>query len=129
MANAKDGLKIVMKARIPDVTRLAARLGVEDDGEVQRLVTARIFENLKDFMPRLSGELIRNASIASPTRIRVEGPQARFLFFGKTRTGAQVEYTTSQNPQAGPSWDRRMAAERGPAIVAEVQRHVDRRGR
>ena len=121
--------RYIMKARVPSLTRAMHALGVEEDGDVQRRVTSEIAKNLPDFMPRKSGRLIGSMSVPSPTRIRVEGPYARFLFFGKTKAGADVEYSTDVNPHAGPHWDNRLVAERGDAIRASVQRYVARKRR
>ena len=106
-----------------------AKLGVGENGDVQAKLTQDVYANLTDFMPKVTGKLISNTRIKSPTRIRVEGVQARFLFFGLTRKGEPVNYTLSANPNAGPHWDRRMVAARGKAIVAGLNRYVKRKGR
>ena len=91
---------------------------------MQNLVTDEVMKNLPDFMPRGSGELIKSMRKTAPNRIRVQTPYARFLFFGKTRTGKHVQYNRDKNPGAGPHWDRRMVAERGRAITEKVKRKI-----
>ena len=108
---------------IPNSYQIMRKLGVERDGAVQERLTDLIVDNLKDFMPRESGELIGKMRKVGSDRIRVDGPYARFLFFGVRASGLPVRYD-NLNPQGGAHWDRRMVAERGEQIVAELQRYV-----
>lgn len=114
---------MTVQTAIPNSYQAMRRLGVESDGRVQQKLTDLIFDNLKDFMPRESGRLQSKMSKRSPTRIRVEGPYARFLFFGVTAKGEPVRYS-NQNPRGGAHWDRNMVAERGRQIVAQMNKYV-----
>lgn len=120
----RKGAKFLMSVRFPTMPQAALKLGVNKKGRVQRLVTDEVMKNLPDFMPRGSGELIESMEKTAPNRIRVSTPYARFLYFGKTKSGKHVQYSRELNPNAGPHWDRRMVAERGRAITAKVQRMV-----
>lgn len=114
---------MTVQTAIPNSYQLMKNLGVERDGAVQERLTDLIVDNLKDFMPRESGELIGKMRKVGSDRIRVDGPYARFLFFGVRASGLPVRYD-NLNPQGGAHWDRRMVAERGSQIVAELQRYV-----
>lgn len=114
---------MTMQTTIPNSHQAMKRLGVENDGRVQQKLTDLIFDNLKDFMPRESGRLESKMRKSSPTRIRVEGPYARFLFFGVTAKGLPVRYM-NRNPKGGSHWDREMVAERGKQIVAQMNKYV-----
>ena len=119
--------RLTVKASIPDAYYLAKRLGVDKDGDVQEKVTDEVVRNLPDFMPKVTGKLISSIEKKSPTLVKVSGVQARFLFFGLTDDGEPVNYTLSENPNAGPHWDRRMVAARGAAIARSVRKYVRRR--
>lgn len=123
------GGKVIMRAYIPSLTRTLHLLGVDSDGAVQNKVTDEVMEALPDYMPKRTGRLIEGVTKVSPTRIRVPGVQARFLFFGKTKTGAPVKYSREANPNAGPDWLRRMKAERGAQIERKVENFARRRAR
>jgi hypothetical protein len=114
---------MTVQTAIPDSYQIMKKLGVEKDGDVQDKLTDLVMDNLKDFMPRESGELIAKMRKLRKDRIRVEGPYARFLFFGVTSKGEPVKYANA-NPKGGAHWDRRMVAERGSAIVAQLRRYV-----
>lgn len=121
---ARKGAKFRVSVRFPTMPQAALKLGVNAKGRVQNLVTDEVMKNLPDFMPKQSGELIASMEKTQPNRIRVTTPYARFLFFGKTRSGKNVQYSRDENPGAGPHWDRRMVAERGRAITEKVQRRI-----
>ncbi len=114
---------MTVQTTIPNLHAMMRKLGVERDGRVQSRLNDLIFDNLKDFMPRESGELESKMHKRSSTRIRVEGPYARFLFFGVTAKGEPVRYDNA-NPKGGSHWDRRMVAERGKRIVSDMNRYV-----
>lgn len=113
-----------VKVKFPTMPQAALKLGIDAKGRVQKLVTDEVIKNLPDYMPLGEGRLIDSMSIIKPDRIRVASVYARFLFFGKTRMGRPVNYSTDKNPKAGPHWDRRMVAERGKAIAAKVSRQI-----
>jgi hypothetical protein len=119
---------MTVQTTIPDSYQLMRKLGVHRDGAVQLKLTDLVLENLPDFMPVEHGDLVAGTHRQSPTRVRVEGPYARFLFFGVTAKGKPVHYD-NLNPKGGAHWDRRMVAERGAKIVAELQRYARRRRR
>lgn len=115
-----------MSVRFPTMPQAVLKLGVDAKGRVQQFATNEVAKNLPDFMPRETGTLIDSMRITAPNRIRVQTPYARFLFFGKTKKGADVDYSKQRNPHGGPNWDKRMVAERGRAITAKIQRFAKR---
>lgn len=114
---------MTVRTSMPDVFKSMKRLGVDKDGRVQERVTRLIFDNLKDFMPRESGQLESKMHVVDKTYIHVDGPYARAQFFGVTREGVPFKYD-NLNPQGGSHWDRRMVAERGRQILEEINRFV-----
>lgn len=114
-----------VQTTIPDSYQLMRRLGLERDGRVQDKLTDLVMDNLKDFMPIESGRLVGKMHKVGLDRIRVEGPYARFLFFGVRASGQPVKYD-NLNPRGGAHWDRRMVAERGRSIVTKLQRFARR---
>ena len=110
---------VTVNVRIMDMGTLVKTLGVDRDGPIQSHYTDLIMRNLRDFMPQESGQLVAKMSRESSTRIRVDGPYARFLFFGLTAKGTPVQYDNA-NPFGTSHWDRRMAAARGASIASQV---------
>lgn len=120
--------RLHMRVSLPQVGTVARRLGVSEDGEVQKAVTREVLGRIKAYMPKKTGELSEGKTrMESSAKITVDGPYARAQFFGVTSDGAPFEYDTSRNPKAGPHWDRRLASEEGRAIAAKVER-LARRG-
>ena len=114
---------MTVQTAVPGSHQAMKLLGVERNGWVQSHLTDLILENLPDFMPREGGGLIAKMRKLSTDRIRVEGPYARFLFFGVTAKGEPVRYD-NDNPKGGAHWDRRMVAERSKRIVTQMNRYV-----
>lgn len=130
MGKAKCSLGLTVNMQVPELHSVLKKLGADERGDVQKLVTRECFERVKGYMPRLTGELADNRTkVEDDSHIRTEGPHARFLFFGVTRLGLPVDYTTLANPNAGGHWDRRLAAAEGAAIAAKAQKYIDGRGR
>jgi len=114
---------MTVETAIPNSFQIMKGLGVEKDGDVQHKLTDLIMENIRDFMPQESGRLVGSMRKMASDRIRVDTPYSRFLFFGVTASGSPVRYR-NLNPNGGAHWDRRMVAERGAKIVADLQRYV-----
>ena len=123
MARKRKGHTLVF-VRFPTMPQAALKLGVNKTGRVQKLVTREVMNNLPDFMPKKSGTLIESMAQVAPDRIRVSTIYARFLYYGKTKSGKLVDYSKGVNPKGGPRWDKRMVAERGDAITAKVNRMI-----
>lgn len=117
-----------MLVEFPSMPQAIAKLGIDEGGDIQEFVTDEVVRNLPDFMPQRSGKLVSKLHKTAPALVKVDGPYARFLFFGITRSGAPVDYSKGRNPNGGPHWDSRMVADRGASIVAGAQRLARKRG-
>ena len=127
-----------IKVEMKPVNTILTRLGVNKTGNVQRFVTSTINRRITRYMPFRAGVLATKLKyIKSPTEIEVLGPYARYQYYGKvmvgkapkTVTDRDLKYDKTENPQAGPFWDKRLMAAEGRQIAAEVQKYVDRRKR
>ena len=144
-----------IKVEMQPVNRIVTRLGVNPQGDVQMQLTRIINKRITKYMPFRSGVLATKLKIIkSPTEIEVLGPYARVMYYGrvmedpklraagfrdadgqwKSRRGVpkvvsdrMFDYDTSKHALAGPLWDRRMMANEGTAIAAEIQEYVNRR--
>ena len=47
----------------------------------------------------------------------------------KVLSNRNITYTKDKNPRAGPFWDRALSAAEGSAMVADLQRYIDRKAR
>lgn len=121
------------------VNQIMKRLGVDSRGAVQQFHTANVIRRIQKYMPYRSGALIKQMIAQSPISepfVRVEAPQARYLYYGKamegkapkTVTDRDLRYTTTKNPQAGPFWDRRLVAAEGKALQSDLQSYVNKLG-
>lgn len=116
--------RMYVRTTVPGLRRVAAHLGVDEQGDVQRLVTAEVVGRMRAYMPRRTGALEASLRRISDTLVMADSPYARAQFFGVTADGRPFRYDRTANPKAGPHWDRAMMAEQGEAIRAKAQRYV-----
>lgn len=143
-----------VKLDLPSAAELVKRKGFGRDGHVQRFHTANVNRRIGKYMPHLTGAMETKLKFAHGDHIVVLGPYAKYQYYGKVmvdsvtgkgpanipdvgfrfRKGAtlavtdrNLEYTKTFNPQAGPFWDRALVAAEGDALVADLQRYIDRR--
>ena len=130
--------------------------GLNETGDVQQFHTANVLRRIKRYMPFVSGMTykitVAQTNIKKP-EIVTNTPYAKYLFYGKVmidpklgiagfmtpegwrsrkgcvkvRTGRNLQYTRTKNPQAGPRWDRTLSANEGRAMTADLQRYLNRR--
>ena len=132
------------------------RLGVTAKGDVQQFHTANVRRRLPRYMPYRSGATIKLMIINSPVDepfIHVIGDHVHYIYEGKVwvdpvtraagfltangwrsrkgvakvKTDRDLDYDKNNNPKAGPHWDRRLVAEKGRQMQADLQAYVDRR--
>ena len=116
---------------------ILARLGVDRNGRVQRFLTETVNRRITRYMPFRTGVLATKKFVSSPTEITVNGPYARYQYYGKVMVGkppkqvtdTDLVYDKTKHPSAGPFWDRRLMAAERDAIVQDVQERIKRGGR
>lgn len=146
-----------VKVDIPAADQLIRRLGLHEDGDVQKFHTANVNRRIGRYMPHLTGSLeTKLKHIRSNTEIEVLGPYANYQYHGKVMVNAKtgngpayipgvglrykkgtilkvtdrkLEYTKTYNQKAGPFWDRALVAAEGDALTAELQEYANRRRR
>lgn len=138
-----DKIKVEMKP----VGAILARLGIDKNGRVQRFLTETVNRRITRYMPFRTGVLATKLKfVSSPTEITVNGPYARYQYYGKlwvdhitgsafspkhgwkVPTNTPLNYDKFQNSRAGPFWDRRLMAAERDAIVQDVQERIKRGG-
>lgn len=130
-------MKITGTVRVNPPAQIMKEHGLDSNGSVQKFHTQNVLRRIQKYMPYRSGALIKLMIISSPISeplINVPGPTARYLYYGKAMEGKapmrvtdrDLHYTTTQNPQAGPLWDRRLLAAEKDTMRQELQDFVDR---
>ena len=127
---------IRVRVKMKPVNTILTRMGVKPDGDVQMFVTNTVNRRITRYMPFRSGALSTKLKhIKSATEIEVLGPYARYQYYGKVMEGPapkvvtdrDLKYDKTKNPLAGPFWDRRLIANEGEQIAADVRRYVSGR--
>lgn len=135
-----------------DANQIIKDKGLAPDGDVQKQFTNIVNRRITRYMPAGPQAVLSTKSkrIKSPTEIEVVAPYAHYQYKGevwgpnipriengvvvgywsppiKHPTGRKLKYSKAYNKLAGPLWDKRLMAEEGDAIVADLQRYMDRR--
>lgn len=125
-----------MKVKIhidPDAILLAH--GLNDGGKVQQWFTENVNKRITEYLPYRSGTLAeRSRHVTSPTEITIFAPYARYQYYGKVMVGKppkqatdiDLNYDQTKHSKAGPFWDRRMMAEQGAELIAELKERIRR---
>ena len=127
-----------VKLEMKPIATILARLGIDKNGRVQRFLTETVNLRITRYMPFRTGVLATKLKfVSSPTEITVNGPYARYQYYGKVMVGkppkqvtdTDLVYDKTKHPSAGPFWDRRLMAAEKDVIVREVQAYVKRGGK
>ncbi len=114
-------MRIKISANILPNREIIDRLGLSQKGNVQQFLTDRVLFRMRRYMPWRTGHTAESLTIASsPTSITVNAPYAQYLYNGVSKGGHPLNYTKTENPLAGPFWDRTLIQEEGKAIAQEV---------
>ena len=126
-----------VKVEMKPVGVILARLGIDKNGRVQRFLTETVNRRITRYMPFRTGVLATKLKfVSSPTEITVNGPYARYQYYGKVMVGkppkqvtdTDLVYDKTKHPNAGPFWDRRMMAAEKDVILREVGACIKRGG-
>lgn len=144
-----------VKLEMKPIATILARLGIDKNGRVQRFLTETVNRRITRYMPFRTGVLASKLKfVSSPTEITVNGPYARYQYYGKlwvdhitgsafspkygwkVPTNIPLNYhrpghggeNGSGNSEAGPFWDRRLMAAEKDVILREVGACIKRGG-
>lgn len=145
-----------VKLYLPSASKIIRSKGLAADGSVQMFHTQNVLRRIKKYMPFRTGATykitVAQTDIHKP-EIVTDTPYAKMLFHGKVmidpqinaagfltpegwrsrkgcvkvRTNRDLVFFKGKNPQAGPRWDRALSAAEGKAMVADLQRYINRR--
>lgn len=142
-----DGSKAILEMNSAD--QIIRDKGLDLDGDVQMHHTNNVLKHIVRYLPYNDGMLIKGTQSSTNIRkpvIVTPGPSARFLFHGKLMvsdvTGSawarkgetkhvvsrNLNYTKTNNPQAGPYWDKALVAAEGAKLVSELQKYINQKG-
>lgn len=130
-------MSTMIKVKMKPVATILARLGIDKNGRVQRFLTETVNRRITRYMPFRTGVLATKLKfVSSPTEITVNGPYARYQYYGKVMVGRppkqvtdiDLNYDKTKHPQAGPFWDRRLMAAEKDVILREVGACIKRGG-
>lgn len=88
-----------------------------------------IWLTIQKYMPYRTGATIKLTIAQTDTHVPeivTDNPQARYLYYGMSKSGKSLNYTHTKNPLAGPRWDEAVMAAEGDAMAADLARYMRR---
>lgn len=144
-----------MRVEMKPIATILVRMGVDNNGEIQRYLTTVIKNRMIRYMPFRTGAMATKLTfVKSSTEIEVSAPYATYQYYDKVMVDAEtgkgpalipgvgyrykrgatlkatnrdLQYDKTKNPRAGPFWDRTLMANEGKAIAADVSRYARRK--
>lgn len=146
-----------VKIVLPQANQLIRSKGLSKDGQVQMFHTQNVLRRVKRYMPFVSGATYKITTLQTNIRepyIVTDVPYGQYLYRGKVMVNAKtgkgpanipgvgfryrkgtvlkptnqdLEFNRTKNPMAGPYWDRTLVASEGTAMVADLQKFINRR--
>ena len=148
-------IKTKIRIKMMPKEQIIKQLGLDAAGDVQMFHTKNVKDRIRKYMPYLTGATQRLMDVQTDIRkpeIVTATPYIEYLYRGKVkvdpRTGAAgfmtpegwrcregcVKVETSRNLKynqktghEGPHWDRALVAREGAAMVADLQRYIDKK--
>lgn len=97
------------------------------NGSIMREVDMKIIKDMERYTPFRSGNLYYSYRVNSKIgsgKITWNTPYARQLFYGKTATGKDINYSKVKSSNAGPRWTERYKANHINEIKSLVERRL-----
>ena len=120
-----------MRLDMHSSARIEADKGLGYGGAVQAYHTGNVLRRIQRYMPYRTDTTIKLTVAQTNIQVPVivtDTPYARMLYYGISRSGKPLHYTQTHNKKAGPYWDKTLIAYEMPAMQADLQRFIRRRG-
>lgn len=121
-------MKCRVTVDIPDGEGWVEALGLGRDGPVQQFHTANVLRRIQKYMPYRTGATIKLTIAQTDTHVPeivTDNPQARYLYYGMSKSGKSLNYTHTKTRWPGRADEAVMAAE-GDAMAADLARYMRR---
>lgn len=95
-------------------------LGIEPNGRVQRFLIDTCANHMDKYVPMRTGTL-SSSVLKTSHSIIYNTPYAAYQYYGVSKNGKDLNYSTEKHEYAGPYWDKRMMTAEGNEVISEVQ--------
>lgn len=113
-----------MKFEVKPTAELLRRRGLEEGGRVQRIIDSEVLRLCDPLVPYVSSTLVKSGRFGTKIgsgEICYNAPYARYQYYGKSRSGAPLNYTKTYHTAAGSLWFERMKAAHKEEILKRAQ--------
>lgn len=121
------GVTVEMK----NIAQLLREKGLTADGSVQSFHTNNVLRRIVKYMPFRTGATIKTTIAQTDVNVPevvTDVLYGQYIYRGVSKSGNPLEYTATNNPMAGPFWDRALVAAEMGVMTEELQAYIDRKG-
>ena len=126
-------MSLILKMKSPSVIK--TRLGLQNGGPVHAFFTETCAKAMDKYVPFdegiLAGTVIRDGqptNNVSVNTITYSQNYAKYVYYGKSKKGNDLNYQKDKHPLAGPYWDERMWSAEKDDVIRQVQNYMDSGG-
>lgn len=95
-----------IKAFLPDETKILKRFGLEEGGNVQKVIDTAFIHYMRLKMPKDSGVMIANTKNPEPGLVTVETPYAHYMNEGIKYVDPETKKGAFYDKASGMFWSR-----------------------
>ena len=113
-----------MAVKMAPTSVIKQQLGIDPDGRVQKYFTKRCADYMDQYVPYDEGNLADYR--IEGNRIIYQQPYAKYQYYGVSKSGKPLKYSTAMHKNASSYWDKKMMSAHKQDLVEEVQNYFRR---
>ena len=113
-----------MSVKMKPTSVIIQNLGLDANGKIQKYFTKRCADYMDRYVPYDEGNLADYR--IDDNQVIYQQPYAQYQYYGISKSGKLLNYSTDKHPDASSYWDRKMVSANMDDIVKEVQSLIDR---
>lgn len=125
-----------LEFKVKPISTIKERLGVQSGGPVHAFFTETCAKAMDKYVPfdegNLAGTVILNGEVTENVTVNTitySQPYARYVYYGISKNGNELNYHTDKHSEAGPYWDKRMWSAEREHVIRQVQNYMKNGGK
>lgn len=111
-----------MAVKINPTSQIKVRLGIEENGRVQKFLTNTCAIHMDKYVPYDKGNLADYR--LKPDMVIYQQPYAKYQYEGISKSGNMLNYSRDKHPLATHHWDKKMVSAEMQEVINEVQNYI-----
>lgn len=113
-----------MPVKMQPTSVIKVNLGLEKGGRVEKFATQTCAIHMDKYVPYDEGYLADYR--IEDNKVIYQQPYAQYQYYGISKSGKPLNYSTDKHPQATSYWDKKMWSAEKDAVIKEIQDYIRR---